>query len=319
MYTIKEAAARTGLSVPTIRVWERRYGVVSPTRTPAGYRLYDDDSIERLQVMRQLIEREGWRPSQAAERVRAAGSDLSRLAGRPTGRWQQPAGVAPAVAGTAVATGAIAAMVEACRSLDIASIERLLDESFAAQRFEAAMDQVVFPALHAIGDEWASGKLDPAREHAASETIRRRLARYYDAAARADGGPTVVVGLPPRSQHELGAFAFAVAARRAALDVLYLGANVPVDGWIRTVLEAEPTVVVIAVATSEDVASAASVVTALRSAGATAAIAVGGPVAGEVPSDEAIVRLSGSIEAAVDSVVRLVERGPATGGVSKLR
>ena len=47
--TIKEAATRTGISIPTIRVWERRYGVVSPTRTPAGYRLYDEQSIARLQ------------------------------------------------------------------------------------------------------------------------------------------------------------------------------------------------------------------------------------------------------------------------------
>ena len=48
MYTIKQAAARTGLSVPIIRVWERRYGVVQPGRTPAGYRLYDDEAIARL-------------------------------------------------------------------------------------------------------------------------------------------------------------------------------------------------------------------------------------------------------------------------------
>lgn len=319
MYTIKEAASRTGLSVPTIRVWERRYRVVSPSRTPAGYRLYDDESIERLQVMRQLIEHEGWRPSQAAERVLAAGSDLSRLASRPTGRQQQPADVAPSVTATLVAAEAIAGLVQACRALDIASIERLLDETFAAQRFEAAMDQVVFPALHAIGDEWANGNLDAAREHAASETIRRRLARYFDAATRADGGPTAVVGLPPRSHHELGAFAFAVAARRAAMDVLYLGADVPVDGWIRTVLESKPAVVVIAVATAEDVPSAASVIAALRSAGAAATIAVGGPSAGEVSSDEPIVQLIGSIEAAVDAVVRLVKRGPTASGTSQRR
>ena len=42
MYTIKEAAARTGLSVPVLRAWERRYGIVSPTRTAGGYRVYDD-------------------------------------------------------------------------------------------------------------------------------------------------------------------------------------------------------------------------------------------------------------------------------------
>ena len=71
MYTIKQAAARTGLNVPVIRVWERRYGVVSPGRTPAGYRLYDDESIARLVAMRHLVAEEGWRPSQAAQWVLA--------------------------------------------------------------------------------------------------------------------------------------------------------------------------------------------------------------------------------------------------------
>ena len=77
MYTIKQAAARTGVAVPTIRAWERRYGVVSPARTAAGYRLYDEDAVERLAAMRFLVETEGWRPSQAAEHVKDPAVDLA--------------------------------------------------------------------------------------------------------------------------------------------------------------------------------------------------------------------------------------------------
>ena len=53
--------------------------LVSPTRTAAGYRLYDEQSIARLQAMRQLVEHGGWRPSQAAQRVLAEGSDIAQL------------------------------------------------------------------------------------------------------------------------------------------------------------------------------------------------------------------------------------------------
>ena len=49
------------------------------------------------------------------------------------------------------------------------------------------MDQVVFPALRAIGTDWELGHIDAAREHAASETIRRRIAHYFDAAGGGDG------------------------------------------------------------------------------------------------------------------------------------
>src|SRR6185436_8918922 len=68
MYTIKEAAARTGLTVPVLRAWERRYGVVSPTRTPGGYRVYDEAALGRLRTMRRLVD-DGWTASAAAAAV----------------------------------------------------------------------------------------------------------------------------------------------------------------------------------------------------------------------------------------------------------
>ncbi len=82
MYTIKQAAIRSGLTIPTIRAWERRYGVVLPERTASGYRLYDDDALDRLLAMRHLVEVEGVRPSQAADQVLAAGGGLAELVAR---------------------------------------------------------------------------------------------------------------------------------------------------------------------------------------------------------------------------------------------
>ena len=141
VYTIKQAAQRTGIAIPTIRVWERRYGVVAPTRTAAGYRLYDEAAIARLQAMHHLVEREGWRPSQAAERIRSADdAELRTIA--PTAD-DEPAGIPRSTTGNADAVDAI---VDGARRLDLRSIERTLDEAFAAQRFEGAMDTVVFPA-----------------------------------------------------------------------------------------------------------------------------------------------------------------------------
>ncbi len=69
MYTIKQAAIRSGVPVQLLRAWERRYGVVAPTRTASRYRLYDDAAIARLRAMRQLID-DGWAPSTAAAHIR---------------------------------------------------------------------------------------------------------------------------------------------------------------------------------------------------------------------------------------------------------
>ena len=147
--------------------------------------------------------------------------------------------------------------------MDIPAIERLLDEAFAAERFEAATSNVVYPALRAIGEDWAEGSIDVAMEHAASETIRRRLARFYDASVDLSTPLDVIVGMPPGCQHEIGAMGFAVAARRGGLSVLYLGANVPVPSWVRTADAVGAPAAVVGAIVDRDVPAATDVVTSL--------------------------------------------------------
>ena len=300
MYTIKQAALRTGLSIPTIRAWERRYGVVQPSRTASGYRLYDDESMDRLIAMRELVEVDGMRPSQAAEQVRAGGAAIAALADRARGTIPQGRGSGEEAGGTAVP--AISAIREATRRLDIPAIERLLDEAFAAERFESATTNVVYPALRAIGEDWAAGTIDVGMEHAASETIRRRLARFYDAAVDLSSPLDVIVGLPPGCQHEIGAMGFAVAARRAGLSVLYLGANVPVPSWMRTAAAVGAPAAVVGAIVDRDVPAATDVVRSLLSSGNPPAIFVGGRAAPAVAEATGVAALPDLVEAAVQVV-----------------
>lgn len=53
-YPMQAVAARTGLTPPLLRAWERRYGAVEPVRSPAGERLYTDRQIHRLNLLRML-------------------------------------------------------------------------------------------------------------------------------------------------------------------------------------------------------------------------------------------------------------------------
>ena len=310
MYTIRQAAARTGLNVPTIRAWERRYGVVRPSRTAAGYRLYDDDAIARLLAMRRLVDGDGWRPSQAAERVIAArdSADLAAL-GREPDRPTATDAMSERDVSTGTAADLIDAFRTAARLFDIPAIEDVLDDAFAAQRFEGAMRDVVFPALRAVGDGWSSGEIDVAAEHAASETVRRRLSQLYEAAGLSVAGPTVLVGLPPGSYHEIGAFAFAVAARRAGLGVLYLGADVPLESWLRTARETEAPLVVLGVVTIADVASATLVAEGLRTLARPPRCFLGGALARTVKVTEGVAWLPDPLD---EAVARLTEAAGAS-------
>jgi DNA-binding transcriptional MerR regulator/methylmalonyl-CoA mutase cobalamin-binding subunit len=301
MYTIKQAASRTGLSVPTIRAWEQRYGVVVPARTAAGYRLYDDAAIERLAAMRSLVEIDGWRPSQAAERVATPGLDLSELAHR--GARPQPAPRDGRLAvQTEMADGAIAEFVAAAGILDVDRMESVLDEAFAAQRFELAVQSVVFPALRAVGLAWAEGELDVASEHAASETVRRRLSRYFDAAQGPSVRARVLIGMPPAGQHELGAFAFAVACRRAGEGVAYLGKDVPVASWLRMASETAVPAIALGAVTREDAIGVDLVVAAIQTMDRPPVCFAGGPASLDVPLTSGAVQLPSSLDDAVAAV-----------------
>lgn len=291
MYTIKQASLRTGIDVSLIRAWERRYGVVHPERSAGGYRLYDDDAIARLRAMRALIA-QGWSAAQAAGAV---------LDGQPS------ADAAPAGSLDLAALGS--GLVEAAGRYDVAAVDRILDELFGRGSFEAVIDDLVLPAVRLLGEAWAEGRIDVAAEHLASGAVSRRLSALFSVGGTAGSGPQVLVGLPPDSRHELGALAFAVALRRLGVDVLYLGADVPVASWVDAASQSSATAAVIGIVTSGDIAAAAEVAGEIRAARPDLTVAVGGSSASGVTAPADVVQLPASVvEAARLMQARIASR-----------
>lgn len=302
MYTIKEAATRTGIPIELLRAWERRYGVVEPARTAGGYRLYDESAIERLRTMRRLVD-DGWSPSVAAGAI---------LRGDPPLPPDSTSGAAgPSDAPRASAADAepvlIDDFVSAAIALDPAAVELALDRIFAGGTLETILDATLLPALEAIGDAWAAGRLTVAGEHAASHAVLRRLAAAFQAAGRpAERRGVVLVGLPPGAHHELGALAFAVAARRAGLPVLYLGPDLPAADWVSTVERTAAAAAVIATPTGSDLGAAAEVARAIHAASPSTVLAFGGRVAdsaaASLPDGARPLALPAEMATAVDAL-----------------
>ena len=231
MYTIKEAAARTGLTVPVLRAWERRYGVVAPTRTAGGYRVYDeaalaavaiDAAIGRRRLVAQCRGRRDHRGHESASR-----HPTDSMAERKPGPLVEQ-------------------LVDAAAALDSPRIEAVLDEMFAGGTYERVVEDHVIPSLRALGDAWAAGRVPVAGEHVASNAVLRRLAASFQASGPGrDQRRPVLVGMPPGARHELGGLIFATALRRAGLPVVYLGADLPLDDWIAAVERTDARAVVI--------------------------------------------------------------------------
>jgi len=132
------------------------------------------------------------------------------------------------------------------------------------------------PALHRLGEAWREEHVGVAAEHFVSAGVMRRLSGLYDATQVAPRAVRVLVGLPRGTRHEIGALAFAVLLRRAGVDAVYLGADVPPESWVEAAAERPTAAVVLVVPTVEDVPAGREVVGALVPAIPDLAIHVGG-------------------------------------------
>lgn len=297
-FTVKQVAGLTGVPAATLRAWERRYAVVEPERTASRYRLYGDHEVARLTRMAELVAA-GTPASLAAEEVvRAIPMPSAERGDSPTARPLPSGADQPGGPGTDL-------LVAAARTFDAALLDRVLDEAFARGSFESVVEGWLMPALGDLGTAWAEGRVDVAGEHFVSAAVQRRLAHWFEAAGVAAGAPVVLVGMPAGSFHQLAAIAFATFLRRNGMDVRYLGADVPEEGWSRAVDQLRPAAVVVGVPTLADVDSAAAAVRALDGRVATL---VGGAGAETVAEAVDAVALPARLADAVGAVGSTVRR-----------
>lgn len=217
-YRIGMLARLTGVTTHAIRIWERRYAALSPSRTPGGARLYTDADVQRLRAIKQLLER-GYAISAVARLDLPA---LTRLGPIP-GANRRPIG-APAEASRARAV--IDELTGAVGQMDLERAARALTQAANTFSPHDLVVDVLAPALHEIGNRWESGDLCIASEHAASAMLRTQLGALLSAQA-VDTRSPVICTTPQGEQHELGALLAAVLIAMSGRRVVYLGANLP--------------------------------------------------------------------------------------------
>ena len=130
---IGELSRRVGVPVESLRAWERRYGLLDPSRTQGGFRLYGEDDVARVLAMRANLERGLF----AAEAARLALAD--------------DVGDEPAAPGPVVDADELAAALD---RFDEAGAQRALDSLLAALTLDVVLRDVLLPYLHELGERW---------------------------------------------------------------------------------------------------------------------------------------------------------------------
>jgi len=224
---IGQLAKRAGVSPELLRAWEQRYGLLQPTRTPGGFRLYSAADEARVRRMQSLVSG-GLAAAQAARLVLSGDEPAPRTTSPSTTTLDDAAGN----------------LTTSLDRLDEQAANTALDRLFAAYTVETVLQEVLIPYLHRLGERWETGEVSVAQEHFASNLIRGRLLGLAQGWGQGRG-PAAVLACLPGEQHELGLLVFGVALHRRGWRITYLGTNSPIDAVAGIARSLAPTVVVL--------------------------------------------------------------------------
>lgn len=262
LFNTKAVVHNTGVPAPTLRAWERRYGILAPRRGENDYRLYSERDMIMVSWLRERVE-SGMTISQAIALLRSL-EPLRKGKGR---RSRAHIAISQDVSGQpiAVAPSRFSAeelsttLIQQFAALDEPSASRTISQALAIYSVEDVCLSLFTPTLVEIGQRWASGELGVTVEHFASAVIRAQLDSLFRSAAGAESGPLVLVGCAPGEMHELGSLMLALFLRRMGVRVAYLGQNVEIASLLTTIRALKPACLVLSAATRPHIDALAEV------------------------------------------------------------
>lgn len=226
-YSIKDLEAISGIKAHTIRIWEQRYGLLEPHRTPTNIRYYDDTQMLRLLNVTTLLEN-GDKVSMIASYSREEIIDKVEQLVEQQNRN---------------AKGRAAALINKIISAGLTYDEKAFNEAYhlAIESFGLlnTFQEIIYPMLIRVGMMWIKQDLIPAQEHFISNLIKQKLHTAIDnITPPKENAEKWVLLLPEEEDHEIGLLLSSFILRKNGKKVVYLGPRVPVSN-MKAVFEKE--------------------------------------------------------------------------------
>jgi DNA-binding transcriptional MerR regulator len=228
-YSIKDLEKLSGIKAHTIRIWEKRYQLITPERTCTNIRLYSDNDLKRILNI-SILNRHGLKISHIANLSEAELRDKIVLLSQ----------------NTLLKDDQIENLVVAMIDLDEQRFEKNLSASILKIGFEETFHRVVYPLLDKVGMLWQSGTINPAHEHFLTNLIRQKLIVAIDGVMQPPS-PTkkiFVLFLPEGELHEIGLLYYYYLIKKKGHKVLYLGSSVPLPDVAEIIRSISPDILV---------------------------------------------------------------------------
>ncbi len=213
-YSIKDLEHLTGIKAHTIRIWEKRYGIIQPERTETNIRYYCDEDVRRL-INISILNQHGFKISHIA---RFSDVEIKEKVLYLTKDSCQD-------------EAQIKALTVAMINLDENRFNEILSRAIIARGFEDAFMNIVFPFLNRIGVLWQTGAINPGQEHFIANLIRQKIIANIDAqnATKHSNSKRFILFLPEGELHELGLLFIAFLIKNRGHELLYLGQHTPLE------------------------------------------------------------------------------------------
>lgn len=219
-YSVGQVAARLGVATPTVRTWDRRYGLSPSGRTPGGHRRYTGADIDRMQRVRDLVVT-GMAPAKAVKLV----GELDQESGR-------------------IESAAIEALIDAVVRLDASELDTAGHGAITRMGVVEAWDRVLGPALSELDRQWELG-IAPAKSEPFATTRLVRILRDHPRAPATRHHRPVILVCVDEGHHKLPAIATEAALAGAGISVIELGSRVPSDSIAQVAEAIDPAIVVV--------------------------------------------------------------------------
>jgi DNA-binding transcriptional MerR regulator len=210
-YSIKDLEKITGIKAHTIRIWEKRYNIVEPSRTQTNIRFYSDEDLRHLMNVA-ILNKYGYKISNIQSMsVAEVNQSVIELSNQDIDNDHQ-------------VDNLVMAMIE----LDEQRFDKIITSSIIKHGFDYTFESLLHRFLEKIGVLWQTGSVNPAQEHFISQLIRQKLILAIDGQHDyTTNQKTFLLFLPEKEYHEIALLYLHFLIRKSGHAVIYLGQNVP--------------------------------------------------------------------------------------------
>lgn len=228
-YSIADLENITGIKAHTIRIWEKRYNLITPFRTSTNIRYYDNDQMKKLVNVASLM-RSGMKISKV--------SDLSndQLIDEVNKQLDEEA----RTEGSAYETYT-GKLITSGLEFDEATFNSVFANAMLRYGLQVCYDKILIPLMNRVGMFWCTNHMNPAQEHFVSNLVKQKLYAAIDSLPPAvSDQKTCLLFLPQNEHHEIGLLMSKYILRNAGKNVIYLGQRVPFVNLKGTVAQMRP-------------------------------------------------------------------------------